>query len=295
MRTNQPSGKGLNRIRLTLLFKRAWGKIKDARLIALGTRPIGSEHWFSQLLDGGADYSQSHHADRNDPPLRESTWRKANPSLRYMPTLKAVIKREAQRAKRNPDLLPQFKAYRMNLGVSDTVESLLIDADLWERSEGDAPKVGNFSLGLDLGTNAAMSAAAAYWPDEQSGRLEVLACFPESPDLLERGNVDGVGRSYLKMLERDELMLAGQFASDIPALLKEILTRWGMPSVIVADAWREAELRGALEAARFPFTSLVVRRQGWKDGGQDVREFRRAVITGKVVPVASLLVRSGNG
>ena len=91
------------------------GKIPDARLIALGTRPIGSEHWFAQLLDGGADYSQSHHASRNDPPLRESTWRKANPSLRHMPTLKAVIKREAERARRNPDLLPQFKAYRLNL------------------------------------------------------------------------------------------------------------------------------------------------------------------------------------
>ena len=153
---------------------------------------------------------------------------------------------------------------------------------MWERSEGEAAKAGRYSLGLDMGTNAAMSAASAYYP--LTGRLDVLACFPESPDLLERGNVDGVGRLYVKMLERGELIQAGQYASDIPSLLREVLDRWGMPSVIVCDRWREAELKQALEAARFPFTTLAVRGQGWKDGGQDVREFRRAVITGKVTP-----------
>ena len=266
------------------------GKIPDARLIALGTRPIGSEHWFQQLLDGGADYSQSHHAKRDDPPLRESTWRKANPSLRYMPILKATVKREAIRAKRNPDLLPMFKAYRLNLGVSDVSESLLLDPDVWERSESDVDRTGRFALGLDLGSSAAMSAASAYWPE--TGRLESLACFPELPELDERGALDGVGRMYSNMAERGELIQAGQHVSDVGELLRAVLVAWGVPGVIIADRWREAELRQSLEEIRFPQTQLVTRGQGFKDGSEDVREFRKACLSGLVRPEVSLLMRS---
>ena len=89
-----------------------------------------------------------------------TTWAKANPSLAFMPTLRGVIEREAERAKANPDLIPQFEAYRLNKGVSDIAESLLLGADVWERAEGDVPRGLRYCLGLDLGTSAAQSAAA---------------------------------------------------------------------------------------------------------------------------------------
>ena len=51
-----------------------------------------------------------------------------------------------------------------------------------------------------------------------------------------------------------------------------------------------AELRQALEAVRFPLADLIERGQGFKDGGQDLREFRAAVIAGEVRPASSLLL-----
>ena len=98
----------------------------------LGTRPIGNEHWFSQLLDGGADYSQSRITltKTTTRSIRQCGQRRIR-VCRHMPTLAKVIEREAERAKAQPDLLPMFSAYRLNQGVSDTVESLLISADVW--------------------------------------------------------------------------------------------------------------------------------------------------------------------
>ena len=60
----------------------------------------------------------------------------------------------------------------------------------------------------------------------------------------------------------------------------------------VADRWREAELRDALEAARIPLADLVSRGMGYFHGGEDVRAFRRACADGRVVPAPSLLLRS---
>ena len=87
-------------------------------------------------------------------------------------------------------------------------------------------------------------------------------------------------------------MTAGRHVSDVRRLLSEALGRWGRPAAIVCDRWREAELRGHLEAIRFPSAALTVRGMGYKDGGQDVREFRAAVLGGHVRPAESLLLRS---
>ena len=60
---------------------------------------------------------------------------------------------------------------------------------------------------------------------------------------------------------------------------------------MVCDRWREADLRDGLEAARFPTsTALVVRGQGYRDGAQDVRDFRAAVLSDRVRPSESLLL-----
>ncbi len=60
----------------------------------------------------------------------------------------------------------------------------------------------------------------------------------------------------------------------------------------MADRWREGELRDALTAAGVPLASLELRGQGFKDGAEDVRAFRRACAEGRVSPVTSLLLRS---
>ena len=120
-------------------------------------------------------------------------------------------------------------------------------------------------------------------------------CFLSLPSLGERGLGDGVGRLYLDMAARGELMQAGRRVSDVPALLREALRRWGRPVAVVCDRWRVAELRQALEAVRFPMAELIERGQGFKDGGQDVRDFRAAVLAGEVRPESSLLLAAAMG
>ena len=269
------------------------GKVPGSRLIALGTRPADEGHWFAKALAGGYAYVQVHAADVADPPFQRKTWRKANPSLDAMPDLEERIRAEADDAKKDPSLLANFQALRCNTGTSDTLQATLLDAGTWEKIEGEAERIGGYVLGIDLGSSAAMSAAAGYWPE--SGRLEALACFPRQPGLSERGLRDGVGRRYLDMARRGELIQCGEHAADVDGLLGEVLARWGAPAAVVCDRWRIPELREALEAARVPAAALVQRGQGFKDGGEDVRDFRQASLRGRVVPSPSLLMRSAMG
>ena len=113
-----------------------------------------------------------------------------------MPALLAELRGEAQEARRDPSMLASFEALRLNLGTGETLQSSLLDADTWERIEvdGAAHDHEGYSLGIDLGQSAAMSAAAAYWPE--TGALSAFAVFPEIPSLGERGLADGVGRLY---------------------------------------------------------------------------------------------------
>ena len=88
------------------------------------------------------------------------------------------------------------------------------------------------------------------------------------------------------------MLLAGRRVSDIGELLLEALERWGAPAIVIADRWREAELREKLEAVGFPEAGMETRGMGYRDGAADVRAFQTACLSGKVTPVVSLLLRS---
>ena len=276
--------------RMVAALRTAAGKQPHSRFISLGTRPADAEHWFAKALAGGADYAQCHAAGPDDPKFQKRTWAKANPSLSHMPDLLEAIRNEARQAKADPALLASFDSLRLNLGMSDVEASLLLQAGLWAGVEGDADRAGQCVWGIDLGTSASQSAVAAYWPE--TGRLECLAAFPCAPSLAERGLRDGVGNLYIQCAKRGELLALGQRASDVSLLLAAALSRFGRPARIVADRWREAELRDALTAAGVPVTSLEVRGMGFRDGAEDVRSFQRAMADGRAKPVPSLLLRS---
>ena len=274
-------------------LKTSRGKIPGSKALWLGTRPSAPDHPFQRALDGhGVRFALCYAADKDDPPFQRRTWKRANPGLDHLPDLEAVIRSEAEDAKRDESGMQSFRALRLNQGVSDTTVSVLVDANTWRNAEAlpepDA-RAEAYVLGLDLGQNAAMSAAAAYFRD---GRLEATACFPELPSLAERGLADGVGDIYQQMADRGELFQAGRRVSDIPALLAECLERWGRPVAITCDRWRLAELKQHLEAVSFPLAELIERGQGFKDGGQDVRDFRAAVLGDHVRPTQSLLLRA---
>ena len=90
-------------------------------------------------------------------------------------------------------------------------------------------------------------------------------------------------------------MLLGGAAVDVGALVRVGVDRFGPPSMIVSDRWREAELAGRPGGQRDSLRSAGPAGQGFKDGGEDVRAFRRAMAEGKVTPVESKLLRSAMG
>ena len=276
--------------RMVAALRTAAGKQPHSRFVALGTRPADAEHWFAKMLTGGADYAQCHAARPDDPPFQRRTWAKANPSLAHMPDLLAAIGNEARQAKADPAMLASFEALRLNLGTSDTEVATLLSAGLWASIEGEAERAGPCVWGVDLGTSAAQSAVAAYWP--ATGRLECVAAFPAEPSLAERGLRDGVGNLYVECHRRGELLTFGGRTVDVEMLLQAALARFSRPSRVVADRWREAELRDTLEAASVPPADFDPRGMGFKDGAEDVRGFRRACADGWVTPVTSLLLRS---
>ena len=276
--------------RMVAALRTAAGKQPHSRFVSLGTRPADPEHWFSKALAGGADYSQSHAAEADAPPFRVKTWRRANPSLAHMPDLEAAIRTEAAEARRDPALLAAFRALRLNQGTADTEVAVLLDPGLWAECEGEAKLSGPLVYGIDLGTSAAQSAVACYAPE--TGALQCLAAFPESPALADRGLRDGVGGLYVECARRGELLTLGHRSVNVPALLRAALDRFGRPARIVADRWREAELRDALEAAGVPLAAFEARGMGYQDGSADVRAFRRACADGRVRPSPSLLLRS---
>lgn len=266
------------------------GKIPGGRLWKIGTRAASGDHPFEVALRT-ADYVQRHAARPSDPPFQKRTWIRACPSVKHFPHLEAKIRTEARKARKDESLLASFRALRLNLGVSDTVAAMLIPLAEWKAVEADCAPSGVPVWGVDLGTTAASSAVASYWP--ATGRLDVVSGFPrEGMTLAERGLRDGVGSLYRQQQERGELILTDGHATDPGTLLREALERFGKPSAVASDRWREGELRDALHAAGVPSAALSFRGMGFRDGGEDVRLFRRAIAERKVAPAISLVLRS---
>ena len=216
------------RDRMLAAIKTGLGKTPGSRMLALGTRPSDSSHWFSKQLTGaGVAYAQVHAAGDDDPPFAVRTWRKANPSLAHLPSLRAKYAQEAASARHSPELLAAFRALRLNMGVEDTDVAVLLDAGLWEGIEGAAPMRGKACWGVDLGATAAQSAVAAYFPE--TGALLALAAFPREPDLHARGIRDGVGRLYVECANRRELLTLGNRTVNVADLLGVALDRFGPP------------------------------------------------------------------
>ena len=275
--------------RMVAAIRTGLGKTPGSKMIALGTRPALDSHWFARMLDGsGVGYAQVHAAGEDDPPFTVRTMRKANPSMDHLPSLAAELRAEADDARRDDALLPAWRSLRLNGGVHDIAVQVLIGVDTWKKHEEEAPREGRPIWGLDLGQSEAMAAVAAYWP--ATGRLEALATFPTVPTLAKRGLLDGVGGLYCRMADRGELVATGGEACDIAALLREAWDRFGVPAAIAADRWRVKELADILNGIGLPRCPLHERGQGYKDGGEDVRDFRRACVEGKVRPVPSLLL-----
>ena len=120
----------------------------------------------------------------------------------------------------------------------------------------------------------------------------MLAAFPRTPSLADRGVSDAVGDLYTSCARRGELLQLGEKISDVGQLLTAAYERFGVPVAIAADRWRVSELEEKLLIGGFPGCPLIERGQGFKDGAEDIRSMREACLTGKVTPTKSLLLRA---
>ena len=291
---DEPSQWGPRGESLASAIRTSLGKRRGARAVFIGTRPASDSHFFARLLDekDPSVYAQVHAAPIDAPPFTVKSWRLANPGLAHgLPDVE-VLKAEARLAKRDPAELATFRALRLNQGTSEVESRFLIDAMTWREVETDSlpPREGPLAWGIDLGGTAAFSACGAFWP--KTGRLEGFVSCGHDPPLAERALGDGVSGVYEAMRNAGELVQIGGRVVPVGPFLAEAVERFGRPQAIAADRWRAGELEDGVREARLNLPEPTWRGQGWRDGSQDIRLFRSAVLEGKVTAPVSLAMRA---
>ena len=270
---------------------------RDGRAFLISTSASDDTHPFSRWIDEPSQgtYVQEHRPAPALPADDEESLLIANPgaphgiggSLRW-------LQEQANRAiARGGSSLTTFRLYNRNERVSGETRDMLITLDEWLSCEVASlpPRQGGVVIGIDLGGSSSMSAAAFYWPE--TGRLECLGTFPSAPNLLDRGQADGVAGRYVEMQERGELSVLGDKTVPVTSWLIEVIRHVADQSIsaITMDRYKQAELGEAIAQTgiRAP---LVWRGQGFRDGGEDAERFRRAAFDGQIKVKPSLLLRS---
>ena len=290
----------LNSINLTLaVLEGARGKMKDSKILYIGTQAASEDHPFQKIISEQADYAQVHCAEEQDDFFDKNIWFKSNPGLeKHFVDLLPIIERESALAQKDSMLLSRFKNYRLNMPVSEVYQStsMLLEAGTWKSIEvNEIDTSGEYIAGIDMGVSTSMSAVCAYFIESKF--LDGLGVFASEPGPAERGINDSVGPLYSRMLADGDLILSEGLISKIDDLLFEMLRRWGPPKCIIMDSWRAKEMRQRVRelaaSGHFPSVDIVERRQGFQSQGEDCRTFQAACLTGKVKPKRCLLFRAG--
>lgn len=270
---------------------------RGGRALIISTSAADDSHPFSKWLDEEQPgvYRQEHRPAPGMPADDRESLLLANPGAKHgIGAGLEWLEAQARRAiARGGSSLTSFRLYNRNERVSGETRDLLLTVDEWLSCETAElpPRQGQCVIGIDLGGSASMTAAAFYWPD--TGRLETLGTFPSRPNLLNRGQSDGVGDRYVQMQDRGELSVLGDQTVPVAPWLVDVMRHVeGEPiAAITMDRYKQSELGEAIDKTgiRAP---LVWRGQGFRDGGEDCERFRRACFDGKVKASPSLLLRS---
>ena len=291
---DEPAQWELGGERLAAALRTSLGKRQGARFLAFGTRPDSEYHWFERMLvekdPSRVQYDFATPRDRDWD--NEAAWYLANPALGEGFPFIETLRDEARIAQNDPDELASFRALRLNQGTSDTQKAHLIDPSEWKEAEViELPEArGKYALGIDLGGVAAFSAVAAYWPD--SGRLDGFQACGGDPPLPEREKADMVPGIYQKMEQRGELLILGNRVVPVDELLQHCVLRWGPPSAVAGDRYRDGELIDAIRKSKLRLPLPTWRGQGYKDGSVDIRAFKTELLEGRVHAPESLAMRA---
>ena len=263
---------------------------RDGRLLHISIR--GDGDLFGEVLSNPATATAIYAADAGCALDDRDAWAAANPGLGTIKSL-AYMTAEAARAAATPGDQVFFRAHDLNQKLNPEQTTICSPSD-WALCETDElpPREGPCYVGWDLGGSTSMTAACALW---QNGRLEVWAAFPGDPDLVARGESDGVSGLYVEMETLGGLRTypgkatpTVPFLQDVAADLEgEDVRRAG------ADRHRRADGEAALETvgARWPITWRGTGASAVADGSHDVRSFQRRVLAGRLKLRPSLLAR----
>ncbi len=273
------------------------GKQTFGCLLAIGTKPDTSDHWFSELLELKDEdhWSFDYSATKKDGDFSMRAIRKANPSYDYRPSLRKELQIKKKKAQAGgPDLF-SWRALRLNRGTPETGEKqTIVRTEDWDR----LPRVeqpsreGPVFVGVDLGGSYSMTAIAFYWPE--TGRFEGFGAFPNYPDLHERGRQDFVDTRYLEMQERGQLFQFGDYVVDNVAFLTDRFSHIRGEEIegIGADSYKANDLKEAVvKIGKDPENDITWRRLGTgPQGSEDVRAFQREVLEMKMRPGNDLML-----
>ena len=266
---------------------------RDGRLIAISV--IGDSPLSRELIGRKYDPATVAHvyqAPRDCALDDPDGWAAANPALG------AVKSREymadmARRASASPSDQASFRAFDLNQPGTGTVGKI-VPADRWElvTTRPRPERAGPVYVGFDIGGSVSLTACALYWP--QCGRLEIYAACGDQPDLMARGEADGVGDRYRLMHNRGELRTFPGRVTPVAAFLGWIAEALAgaMPAVALADRYRRAEALDALATAVLPWPMEWRGSGAGEHGFEDVRHFQRAVESDRLRPGASVALTS---
>ena len=250
------------------------GKIPGSRSLWIGTRPSKKSHQFARILAGDLGYRQVHAAGPDDPPFRRRTWVKANPGLDHLPDLEIKIRKHAREAKNDEAALQTFRALRLNQGVSDVLESVLLSTADWERVCGRpvGDNEGQPVVGMDLGEGRAWSAAVALYP---SGRIEAIAVANGEISIEDAERRDRVPAGvYRRLFNSGVVTTDGVRRVPRVEVVIDRIRQW-RPAVIVCDRFR---LDSVIDAR--PPCPIVPRRLMPSEWTADIRALRQLAADG---------------
>lgn len=236
----------------------------------------------------GVEYSCSPDASLDDP----TAWAASNPGLGTIKDLQHMV-RTSRRALATPSNQADFRAYELNLPQDPSREMICSVADWQAITQLEIPpRSGPCVMGFDLGTSNSMCASVPFWPE--TGRMEIYAAFPDTPDLEARGKGDGVGKLYQTWHAAGELWTypntvttpIAQFIQDVHERVHQDLKAVG------ADGHRRREMEQALIDAqlRWKITPRGMGSASSPDAGHDIRAFQRALLNRQMVPAHQLLM-----
>lgn len=212
----------------------------DMRIVIAGTLAPASSGWWHDLFLGGSRpgvHVQLLQGRR----YRWDEWQeiqRVNPLARDFLELRAALKREREKDRRDPGAKARFLSFRLNIPSSDERE-MLLTVDDWDRlcSRPVLASEGQPLMAIDMGANRAWSASSVVW---ESGRLECLAVCAEIPSIRDQEVRDCVpAGSYSTLVDLGLLRpMEGKRVPGADDLIQEVVSRWGYPSFMFSDYLR---------------------------------------------------------